>query len=571
MFRRLTILRKGLFLISVPLLSQIAFIGLVARMREDNTKAVDWTIHTKDVLAQAESCRTRLLAARGALQGYLLTNDPAYDVELGREVRAARERIEALARLVNDNEDQSRTAARIGALGSAFLGDLTERAGLIRSGRMDQATTAIRRAASRDRLERLDGEFAAFLAEEVNLDADRHRWLALTKVWLDRLLVGGVLASILGTLVVAALFARNISGRIARLTENSFRLAEGRELYPPVGGGDEIARLDRVFREMARTLADANRRDRSHGELIARRAEELTTVNAQLAEKAGENEMFVYSVSHDLRSPLVNLQGFSKELSLLGQDLARLVDVEGVPAEVRRRARTIIDTEMAESLGFIRTAVTRLSAIIDALLRLSRAGRVEYSLREVDVALAVARVVAALRSTIDERRAVVQVGDLPPAFGDPTAFEQVFANLIGNALNYLDPARPGRVEVFCSDPIELAPPGMVIYAVRDNGLGIAEAYRGKVFTAFQRLHGDVAKGEGIGLALVRRMVERHGGRIWFESVAGEGSTFYVALPDLPSRPVVDEARDGRDADGKAESDAEGLHHEGREVACRPSR
>ncbi len=534
MTRRLSILSKGFLLIAIPLFFQLAFIGLVARMRRENAGVVDLTIHTKDVIAVEESCRAGLLSAHGAIQGYIITHDPPYAARLARLDRSARERLAALRGLVVDNEDQSRAAVRIEAKAHDFLAFMAEGAEFVRAGRMDPDTATRRRTTGQDWLDGLDREFDVFGVEEQRLDAIRRGLLDESRGLLTTLLVGGVVVSVLSTVAVAVLFARNISGRVVNLTENSHRLAAGRELRPPIGGGDEVARLDRVFHDMARTLAEAARRERTHAEVLGRRAEELAAVNDQLNEKARENEMFVYSVSHDLRSPLVNLQGFSKELGLIGGDLARLVDAEGVPPEVRRRARGLIDSEMAESVGFIQVAVTRLGGIIDALLRLSRAGRVEYRRQVVDVDAVVGRVVAALRGTIEGRGAVVAVGDLPPTTGDPTAIEQVFANLIGNAVNYLDPARPGRIDVFAVGPTgpsgSPAPPGTVVYAVRDNGLGIADLYKAKIFTAFQRLHGDIAKGEGVGLALVRRVVERHGGRIWFDSKAGRGTTFWVALP-----------------------------------------
>ena len=285
---------------------------------------------------------------------------------------------------------------------------------------------------------------------------------------------------------------------------------------------------------MATTLAIAMRRERADADLSSRRAEEMNSINAQLRDKAQENEMFVYSVSHDLRSPLVNLQGFSKELSLIGKDLLRVVDRDGVPDEVRNQARSLVTVDMGESVGFIQSAVTRLSGIIDALLRLSRVGRVEYHPQVVAVQPIVSRVVAALRGTIDDRQARIVVDELPPALVDPTAIEQIFANLIGNAVNYLDPSRPGLVEVSGTRHDDPKAGSTVVYAVADNGLGIPESYHPKIFTAFQRLHGDVAKGEGIGLALVRRIVERNGGRVWFESVAGRGTTFSLAMPAEPA-------------------------------------
>jgi signal transduction histidine kinase len=155
----------------------------------------------------------------------------------------------------------------------------------------------------------------------------------------------------------------------------------------------------------------------------------------------------------------------------------------------------------------------------------------------------VARVVDALAGTIEARGAVVTVRELPPAWGDPGVIEQIFGNLIGNALNFLDPERVGRIEIGACEPEPVAathssePPAVRTrtYYVRDNGLGIAAGSMSKVFRAFQRLHGEVAEGDGIGLALVRRSVERHGGRVWVESAEGAGSTFFVVLPEQPAR------------------------------------
>jgi signal transduction histidine kinase len=144
------------------------------------------------------------------------------------------------------------------------------------------------------------------------------------------------------------------------------------------------------------------------------------------------------------------------------------------------------------------------------------------------MASVVRRIVDAMRTTVEQKGAEVTIGDLPPAWGDPTALDQVFANLIGNALHYLDPERPGRIGIGARPPA--APGAPITYWVHDNGLGIAEPHQAKLFVAFQRLHGDVAPGEGIGLALTRRIIERHGGKIWVESREGAGSTFLLTLP-----------------------------------------
>jgi PAS domain S-box-containing protein len=269
-------------------------------------------------------------------------------------------------------------------------------------------------------------------------------------------------------------------------------------------------------------------------ERVRARTAELAERNVQLAQKNEENELFVYSVSHDLRSPLVNLEGFSDELRMSLRDLGKLLEDEQIPPAVRKKAADLVGGGMGESIGFIRTAVSRLSRIIDALLRLSRAGRVTYQRQVLDVGLIVQRVVDALHGTAAEKQTEVVVGDLPPALGDPTAVEQVFANLVGNAMHYLDPSRPGRVEVGGRTG-RPSPDGGIdssdnTYFVRDNGLGIQPVYLPKLFQAFQRLHPDKAPGEGMGLAIVRRILERLGGKIWVESVPGEGTTFLFTLP-----------------------------------------
>ena len=532
---RLSIFRKGLLLIAVPLCFQLAFIAVVAVVRQRNVTAERWTIHSNEVIAQAEACGYRILSAHGAVQGYIITQDAIFGDEVRRLNAISREKLQRLVDLVADRPTQTKVVKRVRSRGSILLDFIEEGTELLDGAGMPKAVAITRRRIAQKLLEDFRSELNRFVANEQELNIARHHHLVVAWQRLDYLLIGGFVLSIFSSLLIAHLFSRSISGRIGTLAKNSRLLGGGHALMPPLEGRDEIARLDAVFREMAITLAIAMRRERADAELSSRRAEETVAINAQLREKAQENEMFVYSVSHDLRSPLVNLQGFSKELGLIGKDLLRAVDRDEVPENVRRQARSLIEVEMRESIGFIQSAVTRLSAIIDALLRLSRVGRVEYRPQVVDVEPVVARVLSALRGTIAERGAVVSVKPLPPSFADPTVIEQVFANLIGNALNYLDPARPGQIEVSGTTRASAGSfeDAMVIYAVTDNGLGIAESYHGKIFTVFQRLHGDVAKGEGVGLALVRRMIERNGGQVWFESEAGLGSTFFFAVPASP--------------------------------------
>lgn len=270
---------------------------------------------------------------------------------------------------------------------------------------------------------------------------------------------------------------------------------------------------------------------------VAERTRELAHSNAELKQINEENEMFVYSVSHDLRSPLVNLLGFSKELHRSCQDVRTLIADERLPTDLRNSATRIIDGDVGESLHYIESSVRRLSGIIDSLLRLSRAGRIPYQRQSVDLNALVERIVSSMNSSITARKAVIDVKPLPTVFGDPTALDHTLANLIGNAVNYLDPSRPGRIEVGAEtlsiESSKLSETSRVRIYVRDNGRGIPNDARDKVFRAFQRIHSDCAAGEGMGLAIVNRTVQRHGGRIWFESEENRGTSFFVELPQEP--------------------------------------
>ena len=322
-----------------------------------------------------------------------------------------------------------------------------------------------------------------------------------------------------------------LKGRIRALLRRKFFQEENRRIAEELKNKEVEMLHARAETELAEARLALNV-ELEHR--VLERTAELAEANQSLAQKSRENEMFVYSVSHDLRSPLVNLQGFSQELGTVCQELRAIFAEDTLNPAAKQRGLALLDGEVTEYIGFIRAGVTRLSMIIDALLRLSRAGRVEYQFQEVHVNRIVTRIIDSMRATVMQRSAQITLGEFQPAWGDPTAIEQVFANLIGNALNYLDPQRPGSIEVGCGKTAKNDPggqqDGLVTYYVRDNGLGIRDEYQSQLFQAFKRLHPDVAKGEGMGLTIVRRIVERHAGNIWLESQVGVGTTFYVTLP-----------------------------------------
>jgi signal transduction histidine kinase len=241
--------------------------------------------------------------------------------------------------------------------------------------------------------------------------------------------------------------------------------------------------------------------------LISTQARSLEQTNAALLEANAELDAFSYSVSHDLRAPLRAIDGFS-------QILVR-EHTDQLPPDGHRY------------IGIVRRNALEMGALIDGLLALSRLGQQQLSKRTVDVQALCQRVVDELRSTPDGEAAVISVGTLPSARADPTLLRQVFVNLLSNALKYSRGRDPVRVEVGVS---ELQ--GETVYWVRDNGTGFDMRYADKLFKVFQRLHhADEYEGTGVGLALVARIVKRHGGRVWAEAVPDEGATFFFTLSE----------------------------------------
>ncbi|HVL69791.1 MAG TPA: PAS domain S-box protein [Vicinamibacterales bacterium] len=302
------------------------------------------------------------------------------------------------------------------------------------------------------------------------------------------------------------------------------------------GADGELRGFGKVTRDISQRRAHEERIERLTRELEERVAE-LAAANRELAQKSAENESFVYSVSHDLRSPLVNLQGFSQELVTSAATLRTLLTDPSVPSAIQQRALALLGGEFDESVTFIRNAVQHLGNIIDGLLRLSRVGRVEYQFEVVDVNAVLADLLSAMHTSVVAAGGRIVVRRLPVIRADRNALAQVFANLIGNALKSFDEGRPGVLEISATDE------ALPVFTVRDNGVGIPAEYHNKIFQVFQHVHSSPSRGEGMGLAIVRRIVDRHGGRIWFESSAGAGTAFHFTLgPQVSAAPPGEESK-----------------------------
>lgn len=264
-------------------------------------------------------------------------------------------------------------------------------------------------------------------------------------------------------------------------------------------------------------------------DITQRKANEiaLNELAAELAEKNKELEAIVYTVSHDLRSPLVNVQGFGKQLNRACETIRTAVAAAGGGAVPVEKLQQPLDVAIPQALRFINAGVAKMETLLAGLLRYSRLGRVALSVRPLNMNGMIAEILAAMKFQLDEAKTHLQVEPLPNCLGDNVQTSQVFANLIDNALKYRDRSRQLRLIIRGS-----VRDGQAIYEIVDNGLGIAPEHQAKIFEIFHRLNPDNTSGEGLGLTIAQRVLERQKGKIWVESRAGEGSTFFVSLPAI---------------------------------------
>jgi PAS domain S-box-containing protein len=226
---------------------------------------------------------------------------------------------------------------------------------------------------------------------------------------------------------------------------------------------------------------------------------------AQLEKSNQELEAFSYSVSHDLRAPLRAIDGFTR---ILAEDYAPQFDVEG-----------------KRVCGVIHDNTVRMSRLIDDLLAFSRLGRTEMSLSGIDMQTMANSVFHELTTPESRARIDLHVGSLPPALADTTLMRQVWTNLLSNAIKFSSKRERATIQV-SAEQIN----GETVYTVKDNGAGFDMQYVHKLFGVFQRLHNTREfEGTGVGLALVQRVIRRHGGRVWAQGEIDKGATFCFSL------------------------------------------
>jgi light-regulated signal transduction histidine kinase (bacteriophytochrome) len=268
---------------------------------------------------------------------------------------------------------------------------------------------------------------------------------------------------------------------------------------------DEIGLLFDSFNEM---FTQIQLRDHSLQEAHDSLEQRVLERTVELERSNKDLEAFSFSVSHDLRAPLRAIDGFTR---ILQEDQATKFGEEGQHA-----------------VDIILKSVQKMGQLIDDLLVFSRLGKQEPRMISINMTALTKSVVEEIKFQNPDRTVDVKLSLLQDAKGDPALLRQVFTNLLSNAFKYSRKAVNPKIEI-----ASYLEKGEVVYSIKDNGVGFDMKYKDKLFGVFQRLHGSKEfEGTGVGLAIVKRIIDRHGGRVWAEAKVNEGATFYFTLPAL---------------------------------------
>jgi signal transduction histidine kinase len=296
---------------------------------------------------------------------------------------------------------------------------------------------------------------------------------------------------------------------------------------------DELGVLGKSFNSMIENL-QTSLDQRKHSEqqreklflTVEAQNQQLEANQQELSLKNEELQSIVYISSHDLKTPLVNINGFSAMLIEHCDEMKELLKKCATDTDTKKEITSLLNDGIPTDLEYIATSTKRMQRLIEGLLQVSRIGTVEIKTKNINMNDLVSEIIDNVKYKTEDLDAEIALEYLPDCTGNKHQITQVFTNLIDNALKYLSPKRKGRIKITGKTKNKES-----IYCIEDNGIGINPAYHGKVFEIYHRLDPQTStEGDGLGLTIVRRILDRHKGRIWLESELEKGSKFFVAIP-----------------------------------------
>ncbi len=463
-----------------------ATVYLVDRAAEDLQRLTQ-TLHVED---QLSNVLLDLRRAESSQRGYLFTNDQDYLKEFYDAEPRVRQILAELRTLTRDNPARQAMLEQATQLIGAKFKEMGTTVVLNQQGHRDEARNLVLTGAGHTIADQLRTMIDNAIGDEARLAASRRDQSRQTnRLLLYVTLAGATVIVIIGILSVV-LVQRNMRER------------------------------DAAQKEIEATNANLER-------IVEYRTADLTEANEEI-------QRFAYIVSHDLRSPLVNIMGFTSELEALRKDIFEQIGKLSAEIAALHAQAAAAETEgqidrlgqdFDEAIRFIKTSISNMDRLINAVLRLSREGRRQFQPEAVDMTSLVRSIAETVTHRAVELGARIDIGHLPDIETDRLAVEQIFANLVDNALKYGRTGEPLHIEI-----TGRVAGSHVAYDVKDTGRGIDPADHTRVFELFRRSGAQDRPGEGIGLAHVRALVRRLGGTMGLRSQLGHGSTFTVTLP-----------------------------------------
>jgi signal transduction histidine kinase len=476
--------RRGLIGLAIGLLMLIAIAASSAWQAARNAEAlerVDATVATGTLL------RNLLLSvddSETGQRGYLLTGQDDYLTPFTRARAALPALLDELDRRLAGNP----TVPALKKAIDAKLAELSRTVDLTRAGDKAGAMAIVLTDAGRDEMARIR-EMTANLSTNQQVELARQSAAIRTG---GRLLIA---IDVAGLIVVAGVMVTIGFGLRSYLAALAAARADAVAAYDELAHSNE--RLD---------------------ETVRIRTADLTSANDEI-------QRFAYIVSHDLRAPLVNIMGFTSELEQATHTLVNFAQAADWPDSAREAATD----DIPEALRFIKASTSKMDRLINAILKLSREGRRALATERLEMGPLLEDMVATMRHQAKSKDVEVTIGPMPTLWADRVAVEQIFGNVIDNALKYLKPNRPGLIQITARREGPL-----FRFDVADNGRGIAARDFERVFELFRRSGDQSVQGEGIGLAHVRALVRRLGGGIDCTSTLDAGTIFTIMLPERGS-------------------------------------